>query len=421
MIADPQALALLRRLEQAGYETWIVGGAVRDALLDLPIHDIDLTTQAEPEQIQALFSEYPTLDVGKNYGTIRVVTPSAVYEVTTFRQDMDYQDGRHPSQVAFSRRVEEDLKRRDFTMNALAWHPERGLLDLFDGRRHLAEGRLVAVGKARDRIGEDALRILRAVRFAGRFQLRLDPDLFLAIQEKAGEIQKVSVERIYEELEKTLSGPHPAYAVDLFLETGLWELLFPGFSRKALRLDLLDQLDPDPSLRWVGLFYGYTRPWQEKPREGESLRHQVRRLLRRLHASTKRQREVGDLLALLDQLPGKMEDFRRLLGHFAEAGDRLDRFLSLAVEALDPSLEKERGTYGQALDFLTKIREEKLPIQLSDLALTGQDLIQLGMEPGPRIGQDLRLLLDAVIDGLVDNQKEALVSYLLQKSKMAKA
>ena len=199
MIFPDEALEVLRRLEEAGYEAWFVGGAVRDRVLGREAADVDITTSATPSEIEAVFAGERTLDVGKSFGTIRVVMPQAVYEVTTYRAERNYIDGRHPETVEYSRHIEDDLKRRDFTMNAMAWHPERGLLDLYGGRRDLAAGLLRAVGVAAERMEEDGLRMLRAVRFASRFAMKLEPSLRKAIIDQHTQIERISVERCSEE------------------------------------------------------------------------------------------------------------------------------------------------------------------------------------------------------------------------------
>ena len=199
--------ALLQTLNNGGYEAYIVGGCVRDSILGRIPQDWDITTSALPEQTKALFSH--TFDTGIQHGTITVVLNKTNYEITTYRIDGDYADGRHPDQVSFTSNLEEDLLRRDFTMNAIAYHPAEGFRDPFGGQEDISRSLIRGVGEPAKRFQEDALRMLRCVRFAAQLGFQVDDATYTALQENAALIEKISVERIHEELDKLWKSPFP--------------------------------------------------------------------------------------------------------------------------------------------------------------------------------------------------------------------
>lgn len=428
MMFSDEALVVLRRLEDAGYEAWIVGGAVRDLLMGNAASDIDFATNATPEQIEAVFFDEHTLDVGKSFGTIRVVMPTAVYEVTTFRAESDYRDGRHPEQVRYSMHLEEDLQRRDFTMNAMAWHPERGLRDPFGGERDLHAGLLRAVGCAEERIAEDALRMLRAVRFASRFQWKMDPSLRRAIQAQHERIRFVSMERCHEELERMLTGEHPDSAVALLEETGLWKSLFTDtpagddallFSVKEVCSPLLCIVPPTPALRWAALGFG---PSFAGSTEETAMRlSRMDRLLRKLKTSTRLRDEVRLLLREVHlPLPETRADVQRLIGRTQPQQYQLLQLMQAASTVASAS-SHERNERMAALSRMEKqmheVEQQHLPVEQSDLALGGAELLAMGMKPGKRVGEMLAWLLDQVIDGQVENTVATLTKTVQQRMK----
>lgn len=428
MMFPDEALVVLRRLEDAGYEAWIVGGAVRDLLMGNEASDIDFATNATPEQIEAVFFDEHTLDVGKSFGTIRVVMPQAVYEVTTFRAESDYRDGRHPEEVRYSMHLEEDLQRRDFTMNAMAWHPERGLRDPFGGERDLHAGLLRAVGCAEERIAEDALRMLRAVRFASRFQWTMDPSLRRAIQAQHERIRYVSVERCHEELERMLTGEHPDSAVALLEETGLWEPLFTDtsvgddtllFSVEEVCSPLLCAVPSTPALRWAALGFG---PSFAGSTEEVAMRlSRMDRLLRKLKTSTRLRDEVRRLLREAHlPLPETRADVQRLIGRTRPQQHQLLQLIH-AASTMASASSYERNERMAALARVEKqmheVEQQHLPVGQSDLALGGAQLLAMGMKPGKCIGEMLSWLLDQVIDGQVENTAATLTRAVQQRMK----
>ena len=213
---------IISRLEKADFEAYAVGGCVRDSILKRSPEDWDITTSAKPEEVKKLFST--TIDTGLQHGTVTVVIEKEGFEVTTFRLDGDYTDGRHPDRVAFTSSLTEDLRRRDFTINAMAYSEKTGLIDEFDGERDLEDGVIRAVGEAKERFSEDALRMLRAIRFAGQLNFKIEEKTFDAIKELSPNISKVSVERIAKELEKLLLSGNPEY-IALVYETGIFSVI----------------------------------------------------------------------------------------------------------------------------------------------------------------------------------------------------
>ena len=217
---------ILRVLEKQGFEAFIVGGCVRDSILGRRPDDWDITTSARPEQVKALFRR--TVDTGLKHGTVTVLMDKESYEVTTYRIDGEYEDGRHPKEVAFTASLEEDLKRRDFTINAMAYHPDRGLVDLFRGMDDIRAEIIRCVGNPLERFGEDALRILRAVRFSAQLGFSIEAETKTGIEELAPNLKLVSAERIQTELVKLLVSPHPDYFLTAY-ETGITRQFLPEF------------------------------------------------------------------------------------------------------------------------------------------------------------------------------------------------
>lgn len=226
-IAIPTAvLEILEQLNRANHEAYIVGGCVRDFLLGKEPSDWDITTSAKPQQVKALFRR--TIDTGIAHGTVTIMKGNVGYEVTTYRIDGEYEDARHPKEVTFTSSLEEDLKRRDFTMNAMAYHPEKGLVDIFGGQEDMNRGIIRCVGNAKERFTEDALRMMRAIRFAAQMNYEIEEETFQAIRKMAPSISKVSAERIQVEMTKTLISAHPG-KFRLFYETGLTAHFLPEF------------------------------------------------------------------------------------------------------------------------------------------------------------------------------------------------
>ena len=229
MIALPQDVAfIIHKIEKAGFEAFAVGGCIRDSLLSRTPNDWDITTSALPEQVKALFPH--TIDTGIKHGTVTVMCHHVGYEVTTYRIDGEYEDGRHPKQVVFTPSLIEDLKRRDFTINAMAYNDSRGLVDAFEGQQDLQKGVIRAVGEPEKRFSEDALRIMRAVRFAAQLGYTIEEETEAAMRRLSDTLTKISAERIQVELVKLLVSDHPGHMKILY-ETGITKVILPEFDR----------------------------------------------------------------------------------------------------------------------------------------------------------------------------------------------
>ncbi len=405
--APPAVRDIARRLEEAGYETWAVGGAVRDVLMGRPAGDWDLATRARPKELRKLFRR--TVPLGIEHGTVGVLAgDGTMYEVTTFRRDVET-DGRH-AVVAFADTIEEDLSRRDFTVNAIAWHPLREeLLDPFGGAADMEARVLRTVGKPAERFREDYLRILRALRFAGLFDLEIDAATWRSLQELVGHTRALSAERIRDELLKVLDvDPAPARALSLYAEAGVLPVLYP-------ELETLRSAPGNPS-PWA-LAVGAAA---ELPRGRPMLR--LAALVRGL--------EPGDVASMLVRLrfsnaqvdetarragarplPGAAEHdrvFRRWLSATGperlSAVARLD--LARACSELRLGLADRRTDVVASWNRARGVRAASPPLDVGSLALDGRGLIQLGLKPGPRFGPILDALLEWVLDDPSRNRRE---------------
>lgn len=431
MALPEYVLGCLERLEKAGFRAWAVGGCVRDACLGKMPHDFDLCTDALPEQIQAAFPDRELVLAGVKHGTVGVVTPEGVVEITTLRTEGDYRDGRHPQWVKFVPELREDLLRRDFTINAMAWNPREGLQDPFGGREDLETGILRAVGDPEQRFREDALRILRGVRFAVRFNLTVEENTLAAMETLAPLMEGLSRERVFAELCALLPGitwpelirfapvitevipemkpmvgfdqhsPHHAY--DLYTHTAHVVGAVPG----------------DLTLRWAALLHDVgkiTTFTLDETGRGHFYGHAqmsaeaADAILRRLKAPTALREGAA---VLIRHHMTRLEEDKRILKR---------RVRTLGWETVEQLLQLQeadmgsKGT-GEEQDFdqfrriralLEKIRAENACLRLQDLAVNGKDMMALGLR-GPDIGKTLNALLDAVLEERVPNDREALL------------
>lgn len=389
--------AIAERLKGAGHEVWYVGGAVRDVLVEQTrgrtsarVGDFDIATSARPEQVQALFPR--TVPVGIEHGTVAVLDGSgAAHEVTTFRRDVKT-DGRH-AVVEFGVSLEADLARRDFTINAVAVEPWTGeLKDPFGGRADLARGVLRAVGEAATRFREDRLRVLRGLRFAAALDLEIEPATWAAIRASVGELDHLSRERVREEWLKTLATSAPSRGIGLWQRSGVLGEVWPelrGLNEAAL--PRLDGIGPrDPVLLTAAALH----------RSGAGAEAAGSAALRLRFSNKDAERVAAIVAALLAPLPEPADarGVRRWLArHRSHARD--------VVAAAEPA--ERRASLLAAMDAILAARE---PLALQDLAITGEDLIAVGMRPGPAMGAFLRRLLDEVLDDPALNTRERLLA-----------
>ena len=419
---------IIRSLENAGFEAYIVGGCVRDGILGRDPEDWDITTIAKPDEIKRIFSH--TVDTGIEHGTVTVLVPPEEvergirsFEVTTYRIDGEYTDHRHPNAVSFTGSLEEDLARRDFTINAMAYHMERGIIDPFHGQEDLEKKIVRAVGKAKDRFAEDALRMMRGIRFSAQLDFSLDEEAYLGIESLKESLENVSKERIAVELWKLLASAHPD-KVEMFFSTGLAPYItedfpkiqesgipkllpfvpvekivrfglflrnVPDLARKILRDLKLDRESIEGGSHFAALFS------EEEVESPYALRKRIARY------GLKMVRDFYEMrLALLHQ--DEEELYSPLESDLLESKRRTGEIITTKKQA--ESIVKER------LLWITKVESEKNCVSLSELMLSGKDLISLGISPGKRMGEILQLAFDRVLQEPKENEKEKLISYL---------
>lgn len=429
------ALRCIRMLENAHFPCYAVGGCVRDALLGLTPHDYDLCTAATPAQIKAVFADFPLLCAGEKHGTVGILFPDGeIFEITTFRTEDGYSDSRHPDRVRFVDDIVRDLARRDFTVNAIAFSPTRGLCDPFGGRDDLQEKTLRAVGEPQLRFSEDALRILRGVRFCARYALTPDEPTQQAMFSLAHTMDKLSAERVFDELCKLLLHTDAETLLRFApVVTAAIPELKPtlGFAQHNPhhRYDVythtahvLAATPPKPSVRWAALLHDIEKPacfTRDEAGVGHFYGHAARSaetadaVLRRLKAPNALRERVVLLVRAHMTMPEPTPNaVRRCLSRLGtEAFDEL-----LALQEADMG-GKEGKCCADAPDFgvLRAMAREILAqndcLRLRDLAVNGHDLIALGYR-GRQIGDALQRLLDAVLDGRCANEKVALLALL---------
>ena len=394
---DEGAAELLYTLHRAGYAAYVVGGCVRDSLLGLTPHDWDLCTSALPQQVMELFGAQRCIPTGLQHGTVTVKQSGALYEITTFRTEGTYTDGRHPDEVHFVPDVREDLARRDFTINAMAYNEKEGLVDPFGGQADLQSGIVRAVGVPRQRFTEDALRILRLYRFAARFGFAIDPPTAQAAQELCAHLDCVSVERIEEELAKLLSAPAPA----AYLDEKILGVVLPELSPEALAaakpgVDACPAGTEDLPVRWAALLMSL----------GED---GTRKALKRLRCSNACIEQTAVLVREASAAPGQDAApdtairIRKLLG-------RYDLHTVQRLAALGAAMEPEQAAdFAAQAELAAQLDADGVCCRVSQLAVNGRDLMAAGIPAGPGLRRTLEALLDAVIRGQLPNEQQCLL------------
>ncbi|MEG2644139.1 CCA tRNA nucleotidyltransferase [Enterococcus hailinensis] len=383
------AMPILRTLQEAGYEAYFVGGSVRDILLNKPIHDVDIATSAFPAEVKELF--HRTIDVGIDHGTVMVVTKEETYEVTTFRTESTYQDYRRPDHVEFVRSLKEDLKRRDFTINALAVGIDGEVIDLFDGLADLRNKILRAVGNPHERFHEDALRMMRALRFVSQLGFTMEPQTFEAIREYHSLLAKISVERINVEFVKLMMGSFREAGLRSFVESECY-IYCPGLRESGESLlafaDLKGPAIPTERQAWALLMSRLKLTPED-----------IRKFMKEWKCSNQLTKEVIQMVPALE--------FRLAYEWDNWSLYQLGRELALSVEYLlqyfdhEPNLEKVRLLY------------QNLPMHsLKDMALKGNDLMAHFDYPrGAWISSALHALEKEVVEGRLKNNSESLLAF----------
>lgn len=435
------SLKVIRVLENAGYQAWIVGGFIRNALMGLPAHDADIASAAPWKVSQQLFEEagFTTHETGTEHGTLTVIVDGYPFEVTTFRHDGTYKDARHPECVEFVQSIEQDLARRDFTMNALAYHPDRGVLDLFGGVDDIKTGVIRAVGDPHKRFAEDALRILRGCRFASELGFVIEDATYNGMIANKGLLSRIAVERIRIELDRLLMGKDAGTALMLYvdvLSVVLPELVaMKGFNQQTPYhcYDVLehtahavDGVAFDLLARWTMLCHDMGKPaafFVDEKGIGHFYGHAAisvniaRGILERLKVSP----TFADQVCLLvkrhdDVIEPNPRAVKRML---TKLGGDTQLFRTLCeVKRGDTSAQAQpyRAARRETIDALEQTLDEILTkdeaFSLSKLAINGNDVVALGVRQGPFVGQALQAALNAVIDEAIPNEPEALSKYV---------
>ncbi|MBO4374196.1 MAG: CCA tRNA nucleotidyltransferase [Lachnospiraceae bacterium] len=462
---------IIKTLKNAGFEAYAVGGCVRDLLLKRRPNDWDITTNARPDQVKALFRR--TFDTGIKHGTVTVIHKGEHFEVTTYRIDGIYEDGRHPKQVVFSTSLKEDLKRRDFTINALAYNEEDGLVDEFDGRKDLDNRIIRAVGDAGERFTEDALRILRAFRFAAQLGFSIEEKTLKAAGELAGNLKNISAERINEEFTKLICSPHPEILRDMY-KAGITAVILPELDvcmemdqknkhhlytvgEHTIRTLMADAKEPlqiapqyvtedewrefcssyekirnsfdfgkkdiQKKIRYALLFHDLGKPacMTEDENGNRHFKGHAERseriatdILRRFRSDNETLDTVSRLVRYHDTRPdAKKNLIRRAMSRIGS--DYILLFPVRVADTLSQSSyrRKEKLEYeAEVMDLYLEIVRDRECVTLSDLAVNGSDLIKAGISPGPALGEKLKELLDIVLEDPECNTKDYLLSKL---------
>ena len=434
-----KVVLIIKNLQRHGYDAYAVGGCVRDSILNRKPEDWDITTSAKPEQVKRIFRR--TVDTGIEHGTGTVLIGKDGFEVTTYRVDGLYEDGRHPKEVTFTSRLEEDLKRRDFTINAMAYNDDERLVDAFGGMRDLNYHLIRCVGDPKERFSEDALRILRAVRFSAQLAFPIEPETAEAIKSLAPNLEKISAERIQAELVKLLVSDHPERIQDA-CELGITKVVLPEwddmvgvkqntphhkYDVAAHTVHALQNVKNDKVLRLTMLFHDMGKPVMKTTDEngrdhfkGHAIASEqiAKTVMKRLKFDNDTIRKVTKLVAYHDyRMEPTGANVRRAMH---EIGVELFPYY-LAVRLADTKAQSSYERRGK-LENIIQIRElyrnalrNKECVTLKDLAVTGTDLINLGIAPGKELGTLLNELLDMVIEDPAWNQKGKLCDYVKER------
>ncbi len=433
-ICVPEKVAyIIKKLEQEGHEAYIVGGCVRDALLKREPEDWDITTSASPFQVKKIFRR--TIDTGIQHGTVTVMLEKDGFEVTTYRIDGAYEDGRHPSSVQFTSNLKEDLKRRDFTINAMAYNPKTGIVDLFGGQDDLKAGIIRCVGNAAERFTEDALRILRAIRFASQLGFQIEEQTQQGIRTLASNLSKVSQERIQVEMTKLLVSPHPEQ-LRIAYELGVTAVILPEldaimplkqnnpyhcYTVGNHTIAMVEQIRATKVLRWTALLHDIGKLQTHKIDENgqdhfyghaEKSAVQAKQILRRFKFDNDTIDKVSRLILYhAYHLRRDKKIIRRCMNKIG-----VDLFEDLLEVMRADTMAKSNYQQQERLEDIIEIKklyEEIVAdhecITLKQLDVNGQDLIQIGILPGKQMGELLNKMLDYVLEHPEANRKEVLL------------
>lgn len=426
----------IRKLEDSGFSAYAVGGCVRDAMLGLTPHDYDLCTSAKPHEICQVFENYPLVLSGEKHGTIGVVIREKLYEITTYRTEGTYEDNRHPDSVTFVDKIEEDLARRDFTVNAMAYHPKQGYIDPYGGQKDLSDRVLRAVGDPEIRFREDALRILRGVRFACRFRLTPEEKTARAMESLCPLLDNLARERVCSELDQILCvmddksllrfSPVILQVIPELKDSVGFDQHNPHHKHDVFThtAKVLAAAEADPALRWAALLHDAGKP-QVFTRDEKGIGHFfghagvsadiANDVLHRLKAPNALREQVVFLIAHhMDNIPAEKIALRKKLSKYgAENLTKLVKLQYADRVGTGTAISSAERLYEKTMLLTESLQQEEGCLQIRDLAIDGHDLMELGFAPGPKIGQCQKYLLEQVLDGTVSNEKDN----LLEKAK----
>lgn len=435
-----EAKHIIDTLRKHGYEAYIVGGCVRDSILGKEPQDWDITTSATPEQTKQLFRR--SIDTGIEHGTVTIMLGKNGYEVTTYRVDGKYEDHRRPSAVTFTASLLEDLKRRDFTINAMAYNDTDGIVDAFDGIGDLQRGIIRCVGKPQERFDEDALRILRAVRFSAQLNFRIAEETRQAITERAEFLRDISAERIQVELTKLITSEHPEKLLDAY-ESGITQIVLPEFDAMMQTpqntryhcydvgrhtIEVMKNVPPTPVMRWAALLHDVAKPccrttdetgadhFYGHPAEGKKMAHQI---LRRLKLDNDTIQRVERLVEWHDYgLDGQVTKnaLRKALNRMGP--DLFEDYRRLRWADLMGQSDYRRAQKEEDMTHLEQLYREIMEkgecLSIKELEIDGRRLKELGIEPGPCMGRILQMLLQQVLEEPERNRAEELEPLALE-------
>lgn len=426
---------IINKLEKAGYETYAVGGCVRDELLNRENFDIDITTTARPDEIKEVFKDLKTIDIGQRFGTIKVLDGPNEYEITTMRCESGYSDKRHPEKISFTKDIKEDLKRRDFTINAMAKRNGE-VLDIFNGKKDLEEKIIRAVGDPNKRIREDMLRSLRAVRFATTLNFKIEDKLKNAIRENASSIEDISKERIQVELNKILLADDPKRGIKLLDEVGLLEYIFPevydtkdfdqhsSFHAEDLyqhTLSVLEKTPPILEVRMAALYHDVGKIdtfFLDENGEGRFFGHQSvseKLLVDRLKKLKYSKKFIENTRLLVKRHMDNTNTYtkksiRKLLRNIGE--ENLLKLFKLQRADVLSTKHNDDSNIDLGLKLLEEVKNDDIPTNKNQIKIDGNDLKDLGFKEGKELGQTLKLVENLIYDEKLKNEKKDIINYI---------
>lgn len=435
MMIDAGANKIINILQSHGYKAYIVGGCVRDSLLGKEPKDWDICTNALPEQVEQIFTK--TIPTGIKHGTITVLFDEVGYEITTFRKDGNYSDSRRPDNVDFTIELYEDLSRRDFTINAMAYNREEGLIDYFNSQEDLINKEIRTVGNPDNRFNEDALRMLRAVRFASVYNFYININTGGAICKNRNKIKYISQERIREELNKILLSDQPSYGITLLQATGLLNYILPELVETIdfdqhnpnhdkdiyeHTLSVLNNTPKDLVVRWAALLHDIGKPMTftvDDEGIGHFYKHHIEsgilaeKILKRLKFDNE---TIAKVCVLVKEHMSRYNFLRTSnIKKFINRVriENLDNLFELQIADIKGS--KPPHNFSEVLDLKEKVEKiinEKQPLTVKDLDINGYDLIKIGIKPGKHMGEILNSLLEQVLENPDLNKKEKLLAMI---------